>query len=370
MPVLFDSSAAGDVTVGSGATSTSKTLTHQVSTRARDRIVAFVAVLWNGEADTTGATFGVTFGGVAMTQIAAQTWNSNKSTLRLFKLEDAPTGTQSVVASVSSMPTEVFTARYFLVESVTYSGINTVGDPVTAGGSSATANTVAVSSVLPAHRVFTAHGVGKTRRFTAYNQTKRQQIASGVLDGKGSLLIGDAPGAATVTATATHNSSTANWGAIGVAMTPSVVGISAKIKLRLKLRASLAKFRFADPHPDRDWTVPPIDSADPNELAGNFDISPDGVAMPVWIKDVDDTLDYTLRWYDHLAPDDDIVHVEHSVAGTTLRIESEDIGPDGGMTQVWLSGGSVHVNQPVRVRFTTRKGRRHDRTFFVSGVNN
>ncbi len=367
MPVLFDSSAAGDVTIGSGTTSGSKTLTLNVSPQARDRVVVFVAVVFNGNADTSGATFGVTYNGVAMSQIGSRSWDSNKGTLRLFKLEDAPTGSQTVVASFSSMPTEVLTSRNFLVEAVAYHGVDTVGDPYLAGGSSATSNTVVVPSVKPAHRVLSVHGVEKGKKFTAYNQAKRQTVNGGNLNGGGSLLVGDAPGDTNITATATQGS-TANWGAIGVALTPSVVEITATLKLKLRMRASLGTFRVAEPHPSREYIVPPIGSADPNIILDGFVRNASGVWMPVWPKDPDDTLEYTLYWQNHLADDDEIVGVEHTPLSGTLRVFSQSFQP--GSTQVWLTNGSVAEQHPVRVRFTTLHGRRHDWTFYIVGVSN
>lgn len=367
MPVTFDSSAAGSTIIGSGATSGSKTVTLNISPQARDRVVVFAAVLFNGEANTSGATFGVTCGGTAMTEIGSRSWDSNKGVVKLFKLEDAPTGSKSVVASFSGMPTEILTARHFMVEAVAYSGIDTVGDPITAGGSTAVSNSVVVPSVKPAHRVISVHGVEKGKKFNSYNQTKRQTVSSGVLNGGGALLVGDAPGATSITATASQ-SSTANWGAIGLAMTPSVVEITAAMKLTLKLRASLATFRTAEPFPGREYIVPQVGSADEHVTLDGYVRNASGVWMPVWVKDPDDTLEYTLNWQNHLADDDEIVGVEHTPLSGTLRVFSQSFTPN--TTQVWLTGGSVATQHPVRVRFTTLHGRRHDWTFYIVGVSN
>jgi len=92
--------------------------------------------------------------------------------------------------------------------------------------------------------------------------------------------------------------------------------------------------------------------------------------MPVWVKDPDDTLDYTLRWNNHLAPDDEIVNVEHTPSGS-VRIISEAINPDDtAMTQFWTRGATRGVTHPVRIRFWTKRGRQHDFTVFIAGENN
>ena len=362
MPVLFDSSAKGSLLVGGATATNDVTFNHNVSTLAKDMVVAFVAVLWTGEADTTGATFAVTFGGETMTEIGDETWDSDKATLRLFSLEDAPRGSQEVVATFATMPTELIT-RNFMVESVTYSGVDTIGTAVSDGADAGTANTVEVTSVLPAHRVLAAHGVGKLRGFTSsgYNQTKRNSVT---MFGGGALLVGDAPGADTVTSTATHNASTDEWGAIGVTMTPAIVELTASMTVHLSTRAALGVYRTSSAHPDRTYTIPAVGSADPNLLAGNFIVSSDGVAMPVFVKDTDDTLEYTLHWINHLVDDDEIVFVEHLPSGT-LTVFSESF--DGDTTQVWLSGGTATVTHPVRIRAVTKKGRQHDRTFYIAG---
>ncbi|MBK8772573.1 MAG: hypothetical protein IPM06_19410 [Rhizobiales bacterium] len=96
-------------------------------------------------------------------------------------------------------------------------------------------------------------------------------------------------------------------------------------------------------------------------------MSADGVAMPVWEKDIDDTLEYTLYWPNHIVDDDEIVAVEYTSSGS-LRVVAQAF--EGVMTQVWLSNAAAHVQHLVRVRISTRHGRRHDRTFYITGVNN
>lgn len=367
MPVLLDSTSKGQYLVGSGTTSGEIEGEHNVSSQARDRVLAATWMLWTGEADTTGATFSSVFGGQAQTEHAAVRFDSDKAYFGVHVLEDAPRGAQDWVASFASMPTEFLTTRNFMAITETYSGYEELEDAITAVGASTVNNTVTVPSVRPAHRVLSGHAVGKLRGFTSsgYTLTKRQSVT---MLGGGALLTGDAPGDDSVVATATHNAESANWGAIGFALTPSPVEIGVTLRIPISLRASITAYReFVQPHPDREYIVPPVGSADPRELAGNFRVSNDGVAMPQWTKDLDDTLEYTLHWQNHLADDDEIVHVEHTTEGS-LRARFEAHRPNA--TQVWLSGGSITRNHPVRVRFTTRLGRRHDRTFWIAGVSN
>ncbi|KWX67076.1 hypothetical protein [Mycobacterium sp. NAZ190054] len=367
MPVQFDSTSSGHLLVGSGTTSGDIEREHNVSTQARDRVLAAMWMLWTGEADTTGATFAGEFGGQPMVEHEAVRFDSDKCYFGVHVLEDAPRGSQGWVASFSSMPTEFLSTRNFMAITETYSGYEELAAAISAVGGSTLNNTVTVPSVRPAHRVLSGHAVGKLRGFTkdGYTLTKRK---SETMLGGGALLVGDAPGDESVVATAVHNAASANWGAIGFALTPSIVEIGVTLKIPVRLRASIMAHReFIEPHPDREYIVPPVGSADPRMLAGNFRVSNDGVAMPQWNKDLDDTLEYTLHWQNHLADDDEIVHVEHTTEGS-LRVRFEAFRPNA--TQVWLSGGSITRNHPVRVRLTTKLGRRHDRTFWIAGVSN
>lgn len=362
MPVWFDSTAKGTLLVGPGDTADDITVSHNVSPIARDRVFAYVAVVWNGNADTSTATFSATFGGVAMTEVGAVTWDTNKGCVRLFELEDAPRGAQSVVASFSGMPTEFLTSRRFMVVSLTYSGVEESGTPVDEGGVSGTASTVAVDSDRAAHRVLSVHGVGNPRQFTktGYNQTKRQQVA--MLAG-GSLLVGDAAGDTLVTLTATHTAATANWGAIGVAMTPSIVEISSsRLAGAASMRCAVAIFRVVEPHPDRLWVIPALDEVDTTVL-GSFQYSADGIRMPIWPKDAQSKLDYTLDWSKHLADDDKIIDARF-VSGGALQMFSPTYNDS--QAQCWLAGGVTGVSYPVTCSVTTQRGRQHDRTFRIA----
>lgn len=240
------------------------------------------------------------------------------------------------------------------------------------GSTNVASDTVTVQSVLPASRVIAAHLVGRGKTITGYNGTKVAAANSAGTPnspvGNGQMILGECRGAASVASTATHSIPTGLWAALGLNINPAPVILGAKGSHRAgKGSFGASVYRFAEPHPDRLYVVPKIGSANDQVLAGNFVRSLDGVPMPVWVKDPDDTCDYTFDWSNHLADDDRITHVEHTVSGS-LRRFSESLDESGVMTQVWINGGTVNVTRPVRVRCSTAKGRRFDRTFWLAGA--
>lgn len=253
MAVVFDSSATYTSEIGSASTSGSKTLTHTVNPKARSLVVAYVGVLWVGGVNTTGASFSASFGGTAMTALSSRTWNTNYETLRIFTLQNPPTGSQTVTVNYGSMPTETFN-RSIMIISGTWAGIDTIGTPVLAGGTASTSNSVTVTSVLPAHKVITFHAAGRGVSFSAYNQPKRGDIRGPWNTGQ--LIMGECPGAASVVSTGTQNSS-ANWGCWGTAHTPSIVDGGGSLSVSASVdKTAGSTYRTATPSPDRFWLIP------------------------------------------------------------------------------------------------------------------
>ena len=73
----------------------------------------------------------------------------------------------------------------------------------------------------------------------------------------------------------------------------------------LTQRADLAGLRFADPFHLREfWVKLPADEDNSIVASDTVVRSPSGILMPVWVKDVDDVLEYTIHW-DALLADDD-----------------------------------------------------------------
>lgn len=106
--------------------------------------------------------------------------------------------------------------------------------------------------------------------------------------------------------------------------------------------------------------MPQVITSDPG-----ISYSADGVAMPVWGKDPDDVLDYTLDWSKQLVEDDTIVAVTHIVLpGSELFVLSENFTDT--TSTCWLQAGVLNLSYSVTCRVTTSKGRQMDRTFQIT----
>lgn len=240
------------------------------------------------------------------------------------------------------------------------------------GSSNVTSHTITVPSILPASRVIAGHLVGRGKKITDYNGTKVASANSAGTpnspSGNGQMILGELRGAASVDSTATHSISTGLWAALGLNLDPAPVVFGAKGTHKAgKGSFGASVYRFAEPHPDRLYVVPPVGSVNDKVLADNFIRSLDGVAMPVYVKDPDDTSDYTFDWSNHLADDDKITHVECTVSGSLHLVSQPALDDAGVLTQVWISGSTVNVTRSVRIRCSTAKGRRFDRTFYIAG---
>lgn len=241
------------------------------------------------------------------------------------------------------------------------------------GSSNVTSHTITVPSILPASRVIAGHLVGRGKKITDYNGTKVASANSAGTpnspSGNGQMILGELRGAASVDSTATHSISTDLWAALGLNLDPAPVVFGAKGTHKAgKGSFGASVYRFAEPHPDRLYVVPPVGSVNDKVLADNFIRSLDGVAMPVYVKDPDDTSDYTFDWSNHLADDDKITHVECTVSGSLHLVSQPALDDAGVLTQVWISGSTVNVTRSVRIRCSTAKGRRFDRTFWIAGA--
>lgn len=344
-----------------------------IPTGAKEYVYGIAAYGFTSNVSLSGDPISCTWNGGAVLPLLATPllFGSNENVLMAWILEDPPSG--SVVVTHTSIGTGLATKSRFLTV-----GAWAQADPldldniqsavVTAVGSGAvTTNTVTVPSILPASRVIAAHMVGGGKKITGYNGT-RVAVAGGGVGGQ--MLMGECRGAASVNSTVTHES-TGVWATLGLNIDPAPVVFGAKGTHKAgggSFGGSV--YRFAEPHPDRYHVIDPVGTiGNGSVLAGNFVASADGVPMPVWTKDPDDTNDYTLNWSKHLAPDDKIVHVDHTVSGS-LRRFSQALDPTGVMTQVWINGGTVNVTRSVRVRASTARGRRFDRTFWIAGTSN
>lgn len=331
---------------------------------------------WTGDVSVSGDTIGCLWDGDAVVPMLSTPllFGSDKNLLMGWIIENPSGG--SVVASHSGIGTDIFDtrARFLTV------GVWSQAEPLDlddieslvvseVGSSSVSSHTLTVPSNLPASRVIAAHLVGRGKKVAGYSGTR--VASAGGTSSNGQLLLGELRGAASVDSTVTHNTSTGLYAALGLNLDPApmVFGAAGRHKAG-KGAFGGSVYRFAEPHPDRFYVVPPVGTiGTTGVLAGNFVPSLDGVPMPVWPKDPDDTSDYTLDWSNHLADDDRITHVEHTLSGS-LRKFSEAIDDNGVMTQVWVNGSTVNVTRSVRVRCSTARGRRFDRTFWLAGTSN
>lgn len=258
MPALFDSSAHnfGYLTAGAGSIE----VQHTVNPLAANT-VAVVAAQWFGVQDCSAGTLAATFGGVAMTKAAAAPlyWNGNHDALQTWTLDlgDTQSGEQEVVVTGSGLGAD---GGWLVIESVTLSGVASMGTIVTADGSgSGTANTITAPSVSAAYRVVTIHGCGdleSANNFTAFTGTKRadyQLVQWPFVVGE--LLIGDTAGAASVVATATMQGAGALWGAFAIPMIPAIVQGNASLNISLSESSNGGIYRVATPSPERTWVI-------------------------------------------------------------------------------------------------------------------
>lgn len=95
----------------------------------------------------------------------------------------------------------------------------------------------------------------------------------------------------------------------------------------------------------------------------------DGTAMPVWVHDPNDVLDYTLDWSVQLVSDDSIVGVTYVVLpGSELFTVSTNFTAT--TSTCWLQGGVLGLTYSVACRITTNFGRQQEYTFeIVCGQN-
>lgn len=362
---------------GSGTIGTSV----NVPATAGEHVYGLVAAGFGSAVSIGSSTFTCLWEGVAPTPLLAAPLVFGGNMLMGWIVEDPDPGINDIVFNQAGIPGSFWTNNRFLAVGVWSQAqpldIANIDDHVVSaiGSGATTVNKVTVPSSKPAHRVISAHFVAG-REFSAFTGARvaapRMDGGNAFVGNGGQLLLGETRGATSTEPTATQGS-TAAWASFGLNIAPAPLAAGAKARIKAGVgRVGGSVYRFAEPHPDRFYRVPKVGTVGNGlVLAGNFVPSADGVPMPVWTKDPDDTNDYTLDWSEHLADDDKITHVEHTVSGS-LRRFSQSVDEDGGgaMTQVWINGGTVNVTRSVRVRCSTAKGRRFDRTFWIAGTSN
>lgn len=94
--------------------------------------------------------------------------------------------------------------------------------------------------------------------------------------------------------------------------------------------------------------------------------SADGIAMPLYVKDPADIVDYTLDW-SKLIPNDAIAAVVYTVVtAPTLTVISSNFTAETNLTTCWLQGGVLDTTYTITSKITTTAGRELEREFQVT----
>ncbi|WP_036461145.1 hypothetical protein [Mycolicibacterium neoaurum] len=310
-----------------------------------ENMVALAGMYWFGDANISSSTFTASFDGDAMTQMDVQTWD-NTDRLAMYGLSNPDPGVRNLVVNYASIPaTEL---RCLGVVVGIYSGVGGIDNTVSATVTASTSSSVTVPSVNPAYRTVFLHG-GRSH-YSEYNRTKRASLRMSDSAGflwwwsaiGGELLLGDAPGAASVASTATQDSQD-NWDAIGVNLAAAPVSFSfGTVKVAdPSTSMSLSVYRVQEIDPDRTWKI----SAKRNQ-------------KKVWTRDPQSVYDYTWDWADILTGDDDIASVEfRSSVPNGLEILSQN--HTSTTATVWVRGPSAG---DVTCHMTSDGGREDEAT--------
>jgi hypothetical protein len=249
MPVLFDS--GGQNGTASGATGTWSD-PHNVNTLASD-VCGLVTVLWIGTGSTTSGTITVKWGEDSMTPEDPFRWGNNM--FQGFRIEDQAKGRSTITVTCTNMGG----SGYFIFSHLSYSGVDSIGTVVKATPTSTGNNSVTVSSVAPAYKVVTAHAVGQIsppNSFYSYSNTLRSNgyvyLWPAIVS---QILMGDAPGATSVTTTCPMAGATNAWGAYGWSLSPAPVVADAALDLSMDFSAEAGLYRVGSVAPSRLWVI-------------------------------------------------------------------------------------------------------------------
>jgi hypothetical protein len=179
--VLFDAVGAG---TGSGTNVSPATWSHTAAAGSD-------VFIWTSN-DQSGSNIGtVTYGGTAVPLLTSLGFNNNTTngTLQVFRLRNAPGGTQTV-----SIP---WSGAWLNADSISYANVHTVGTPQTAFGSGTSLSQSATGTLIL--QAFGGNTHGAYGPLTPSGGTNRYNgSASGLVN----LTISDAANSATFTATA------------------------------------------------------------------------------------------------------------------------------------------------------------------------
>lgn len=223
-PVLFDAVGAS----GYNSSGTSFSWTHVIAADA-NAVLACCTIWCPGYGITVTATVGST----PMTQLSAiSDWSSgvwHYQNQYTFGLLNPPTGTQTITVTIAG------TDCMSVGNSVSYKNVEAFGTPVTSSETGTTATTTVASNIQQMVVVAFASALSDppstVGSYTSFNQTVRSNIAGGA--NYPPIIIGDAPGATSVTFTATKPNSSgggiavpvraaSGYGAFNLGVTPAI----------------------------------------------------------------------------------------------------------------------------------------------------
>jgi hypothetical protein len=217
--IAIDAAPAGTNVAVAGAATQNTNVT--IAATATALVVGVTVVT---AANTTSApTISCKIGSTTLAQLGVYQYGPVGgvcSTVALYGLINPPTGAQTITTTATPNPL-ASDAAYLSVGVDTYTNVASFGTAQTANGSTA-APSHTVTSGATGGRIVQMFGVVQANvslTLSAYNQTQRQNVASGA-SSYGSCVMGDAAGAASVTISATL-SSAASWGSVAVPLNPA-----------------------------------------------------------------------------------------------------------------------------------------------------
>jgi hypothetical protein len=206
--VTFDTVSGGHTDSGIGEAST--TWSHTASGNAA---AVVVGVRWSQTGGIQTPTRTVTYGGVAMQSLGVRGLNDEAVNAfsgvyeEFFGFRNPPTGAQTVSVTVDRTASNLS----FEACSVSYAQVSALAPaPPVSGTEAGTTMTQPVNSAM--NEMVVQMFATASGSITAYNQTPRFTSANG-------LLIGDAPGAAAISFTATRATGV-DYAGLAVRLTP------------------------------------------------------------------------------------------------------------------------------------------------------
>lgn len=213
LPILFHSSSGA--TDGSAGSINNRTLswTHNGPTSGTG--IAVVAYLHVTTASTTASATGSgTYGGQSMNVTKLNYGDGPNFALLVFRLANAPAGSQTVSLTINGMTTN-FLGKQYAAGVAVYTGVSSVEAGITAslGGGTGTSLTLSETNTRTFDRYVTVHGHEQGSAFSSYSLTQRQ--TSGLSDYSRGLL-GDSLGNGGTLNSTTTLSSADYQGAVSV----------------------------------------------------------------------------------------------------------------------------------------------------------